>query len=72
MIYMLPNACRIRFVIWAFFGIFATWSGILAVLDSTNQWFIDLRHYDSLTQWKAWGERMSTIMATITTLLKKH
>ncbi|KAI7971255.1 hypothetical protein EIK77_003554 [Talaromyces pinophilus] len=55
MIYMLPNACRIRFVIWAFLGIFATWSGILAVVDSTNHWFIDLSHYDTLTQWRYWG-----------------
>lgn len=55
MIDMLPNACRIRFLIWVFFGIFATWSSILAVVNSTNHWFVDLRHYDTLTQWEDFG-----------------
>jgi hypothetical protein len=33
MLSALPNACRIRFIMWAFFGAFAMWSGTLAVIN---------------------------------------
>ncbi|KAE8552213.1 hypothetical protein EYB25_006107 [Talaromyces marneffei] len=36
MLAILPRACRIRYIVWAFFGAFAIWSGISGIAGSAT------------------------------------
>lgn len=50
---ILPNACLIQYIPWAFFGAFAIWSGTLVAIDYKID---DLKNLDNTSdEWKHFG-----------------
>lgn len=56
MLSILPNACRIRFIIWSIFGVFAIWSGTLAVIDYKSDGWSTMNN-NTFDRWKYFGNQ---------------
>ncbi|KAF3395224.1 hypothetical protein DPV78_009055 [Talaromyces pinophilus] len=55
MLSILPNACRIRYILWSFFGAFAIWSGTLVAIDYKID---NLKNLDNTSdEWKHFGNQ---------------
>jgi hypothetical protein len=55
MLSMLPNACRVRYIVWAFFGTFAIWSVVIVILDAKSDRFGTDYLSGILDWWKRFG-----------------
>lgn len=57
MLSILPNVCRIRYIIWAYLGVFAIWSGTLAAIDYKGDRLITTGWSSPVDQWKNFGKQ---------------